>query len=69
MNKEQYEKDLRQRREEHLKNIVCQRRVVDWQPCMHDACSECIGTGIRKDGTRCVHMISCPCPECRIWTG
>jgi hypothetical protein len=34
------------------------------QPCKHDNCSVCHGTGIRKDGTSCVHMISCPCPKC-----
>jgi hypothetical protein len=34
-------------------------------PCMHDQCSQCKGTGERKDGLGvCVHMISCPCPKC-----
>lgn len=33
--------------------------------CMHDACPNCGGTGIRKDGLgMCVHGISCPCPKC-----
>jgi len=35
--------------------------------CLHDNCSSCDGTGIRKDGLGpCVHMISCSCPKCRI---
>lgn len=33
--------------------------------CLHDNCSSCNGTGIRKDGLgTCIHMISCPCPKC-----
>lgn len=33
--------------------------------CLHKSCSECNGTGIRKDGLgMCFHAISCPCPEC-----
>jgi len=33
--------------------------------CLHDNCSACGGTGVRKDGLgACVHMISCPCPKC-----
>ncbi len=34
------------------------------QPCLHKQCSECHGTGRKKDGTACIHMISCPCPRC-----
>lgn len=33
--------------------------------CLHDACPNCGGTGVRKDGTGlCFHGISCPCPKC-----
>ncbi len=33
--------------------------------CLHDACEECHGTGIKKkDGSPCVHMISCRCKKC-----
>ena len=36
--------------------------------CLHDNCSCCGGTGIRKDGLgMCVHMISCPCRKCSPW--
>lgn len=34
------------------------------QSCLHDGCSECDGTGVKKNGSVCVHMISCPCPKC-----
>lgn len=32
--------------------------------CLHDRCTECSGSGIKKDGGPCVHYISCPCPKC-----
>jgi hypothetical protein len=33
--------------------------------CLHNNCSDCNGTGQRKDGLgHCIHMISCPCPKC-----
>ncbi len=33
--------------------------------CLHDRCSQCNGTGIRKDGLgACIHMISCSCQKC-----
>lgn len=34
------------------------------QKCLHKGCSECHGTGRKKDGTICIHHISCPCPRC-----
>lgn len=37
----------------------------DNSSCLHDNCSSCDGTGIRKDGLGpCVHMMSCSCPKC-----
>ncbi len=37
----------------------------DKQPCLHDSCSSCGGTGVRKDsGLFCIHALSCPCPKC-----
>lgn len=32
--------------------------------CIHEKCPECHGTGIKRDGTACIHMISCPCKKC-----
>jgi hypothetical protein len=34
------------------------------QECLHDGCTECNGTGKKKNGQMCVHMISCPCEKC-----
>jgi len=73
MDRESYEQDLKRRQEEHLNNV--QRLGVGnvtpglfsypaWRPCMHDACRECVGTGIRFDGSSCVHNLSCDCPKC-----
>ena len=62
-NREQYERDLAERQRQHLESV---RRSSDmhWQPCLHDNCTECYGTGVRHDGSGCVHMMSCPCPKC-----
>lgn len=34
------------------------------EDCLHHRCPECHGTGTRKDGSMCVHMLSCPCRRC-----
>lgn len=57
-----YDEDLRRRQEEHLKKVKDGGRP--FQPCKHDGCSQCHGTGVRVDGGQCVHSISCPCPKC-----
>lgn len=37
----------------------------DHSNCLHNHCSSCNGTGIRKDGLGpCIHMMSCSCPKC-----
>lgn len=66
MNRDDYYKDLQRRQEEHLKSVsrINGFNNDDWQPCMHDNCTECVGTGVRRTGGSCVHMISCPCPRC-----
>ena len=72
LDREQYYEDLRKRQEEHLKRVKIvydqgypnQQFTPPWRPCMHDSCPECQGTGVRLDGSTCVHMISCPCPKC-----
>lgn len=63
MDQKQYEEDLKKRQEEHLNNVF-KRNQTPWQPCLHDSCPSCIGTGIKRDGSPCVHYISCPCPKC-----
>ena len=63
LNREQYEEDLKRRQKEHLYSIQRQNDA-NWRPCLHDQCLECHGTGIKRDGSMCVHGISCPCPKC-----
>lgn len=60
-----YERDLKRRQEEHLRGIQTYRQnTIPWRPCLHDSCPECVGTGRKRDGTACVHCLSCPCPKC-----
>jgi len=61
--KEEYEKDLKHRQEQHLNNINNSFNG-NWRPCMHDQCPDCLGTGIKQNGGVCIHGISCPCPKC-----
>lgn len=63
MNREEYEEDLRRKQREHLDGIK-KSKDDNWRPCLHDSCSQCIGTGVKQDGSICIHMISCPCPKC-----
>lgn len=32
--------------------------------CLHDNCPSCNGTGVKFDGSLCIHHISCNCPKC-----
>ena len=61
MNKDEYEEDLQRRQQEHLKVVA----KSSWEPCDHDSCVECIGTGLKCDGTACVHIMECSCPKCK----
>ncbi len=63
MNRDLYEEGLRQRQEQHLKNIE-NNQSFNWKPCRHDGCTECVGTGIKSNGQVCVHMLYCDCPKC-----
>ena len=61
---------------EYVKQATTTGKEPDWDKipitpaeetstCLHDRCSQCGGTGQRKDGLgSCVHMLSCPCPKC-----
>lgn len=77
LDREVYEEDLRRRQEEHLRRARERRNreyesmapvragiVGPWRPCSHDACMECLGTGVRCDGSVCVHSLTCHCPMC-----
>ena len=61
--RDKYESELKKKQKEHLAKIA-NRKHDEWIPCAHDACTSCFGTGIKVDGTFCVHMISCPCQKC-----
>jgi hypothetical protein len=67
MNEDDYRKDLARRQQEHLKNVRA-NRFLNFRPCMNDECPQCIGTGIKQDGTKCLHMMSCPCQKCSPFT-
>lgn len=62
-----YDRDLRRRQAEHLRGVRDYRQ--HWQPCLHDQCPECVGTGVRRDGSACVHSIACSCPKCSVTCG
>lgn len=61
-----YERDLRRRQREHLDRVRCNTRGYSpsHQRCLHDGCPQCLGTGVRDDGSSCVHHLACPCPKC-----
>lgn len=60
------ETDLQRRQREHLEAVHNRFGGPggDGSDCLHNGCSECIGTGVRRDGSACIHAISCPCPRC-----
>ncbi len=67
MDRKKYEEHLRKKQEKHLKRISIrfdEFYEMNWRPCLHDACTECHGTGLKIDGTGCVHYISCLCQKC-----
>ena len=54
-----YFKELKKLREMHpLKTIKAP------SDCLHNQCTICHGTGLKEDGSTCLHGISCPCPKC-----
>ena len=63
MTKEQYEEDLKHRQNLHRAKIR-DNKEANWKPCKHDECPTCIGTGIKEDGSPCIHNIHCDCPKC-----
>jgi len=62
-NREDYEADLRKRQREHL-DKVRGTTDKDWIPCAHNSCRECIGTGMKKNGSLCLHGLVCYCSRC-----
>ncbi len=37
---------------------------VEERVCLHEVCPQCNGSGKQKNGSDCIHFISCPCPKC-----
>ena len=54
---------LVRRQQEHLRRVQ-ERLAPPQQPCHHDMCASCHGTGVKIDGSLCWHMLSCSCPRC-----
>jgi hypothetical protein len=40
--------------------------IVAEHKCLHDNCAMCKGTGIKVDGSVCIHNISCNCKKCAV---
>jgi hypothetical protein len=60
-------KSFDEKRDEHLRALNDLVRTKDDPiPCIHDTCELCFGTGLKRDGTPCIHYIACPCPRCTI---
>ena len=62
--------DLVRRQQEHLRNVRERAREPDQESCTHNRCTDCIGTMIRTDGSRCPNhaMLYCPCKRCNPYT-
>jgi hypothetical protein len=43
---------------------IVNNKIQDEENCLHDACPDCNGTGVKKDSVACIHFISCPCSKC-----
>jgi DnaJ-class molecular chaperone len=66
MTRKHYEEDLKERQKRHLDLVRSNREQNNpWKPCAHDECPTCHGTGVKLDGSTCVHYISCTCPKCQ----
>lgn len=61
MRKEEHDEKVRKHREVLGKNAGEDDGDVK---CLHLLCPSCWGTGIKQDGTMCVHSIYCPCKRC-----
>ena len=62
-NQKQYEENLKLKQSNHLQEIE-NNQFQNFRPCLHDSCTECVGTGKKKDGSVCIHFISCNCYKC-----
>lgn len=51
-------------KEENWEKEIVRRPPRDNDPCLHQSCPECHGSGRKSNGQICVHMISCRCFRC-----
>ena len=61
--------EIIRKQQEHLRRVEKNRQkrmnaYGDGSDCAHLRCGQCVGTGVKENGTRCVHYISCPCIRC-----
>ena len=47
---EQNDEDIQRIQKEHLKKV---KNIIQSQPCLHNGCPECHGTGIKLNGYKC----------------
>lgn len=68
VDRDEYYKDLDKKRQEHIQKQQEYKKKNEepFQPCLHECCPDCFGTGRKVDGSSCIHMISCPCPKCTL---
>ena len=62
--RERYYEQLREAQRIHLEQV---RRNEFWKPCAHDQCPACLGTGIKRTGGACIHMLACSRPKCSVY--
>ena len=62
MNREQYEADLKEKQQTHLR-LIQEHLDMNWKPCLEDSCPICFGTLRKVDGTFCDHKIECDCSK------
>jgi hypothetical protein len=49
---------------EKKNNQYVKKKPFFLEPCLNDDCLSCFGTGVKDDGSICVHYIVCKCPKC-----
>lgn len=57
-----YSNDLLKRQFDHLSSIYS--NDIPFEPCQHSECPSCIGTGVKADGSPCIHEVRCTCMKC-----
>lgn len=45
-------------------NFEEEKDCMSEQKCLHESCPDCNGSGVKKNGQPCIHMLSCPCRRC-----